>query len=147
MAVPAHDDRDFDFAKKYNLPIKQVIDGKDIYEFAHTGNGHLINSGQFDGHTNEEAKILIAKALEKSGAGKMKVNFRIRDWGISRQRFWGCPIPMINCDVCGNIPVDLMDLPVELPIKIKIKKTGSPLKTLESFYKCKCPKCHGDASR
>jgi len=147
MAVPAHDDRDFDFAKKYNLPIKQVIDGKDIDEFAHTGNGNLINSGQFDGHNNEEAKKLIAEALEKIGSGKMKVNFRIRDWGISRQRFWGCPIPMINCDDCGNIPVDLKDLPVELPKNIKIEKTGSPLKTLESFYKCKCPKCHGDATR
>jgi len=147
MAVPAHDDRDFDFAKKYNLPIKQVINGKDINEFAHTGNGNLINSGEFNGHTNEEAKILIAEALEKIGAGKMKVNFRIRDWGISRQRFWGCPIPMINCDVCGNIPVDVKDLPVELPKKIKIEKTGSPLKTLESFYKCKCPKCNGDATR
>lgn len=147
MAVPAHDERDFDFAKKYNLPIKQVIvehdskekrDGK--LEKAFTGFGDLINSEDFDGLGSMEAKEHIVNALEVKGKGKKTVQYRLRDWLISRQRYWGTPIPIIYCDDCGAIPVSERDLPVKLPKKVEFGK-GNPLLTNESFVKTKCPKC------
>jgi len=147
MAVPAHDERDYEFAKKYNLAIKQVIEGGDINDKAFTGDGKLIQSDEFNGLLNEDAKKFIPEKLESINKGKKKINFRLRDWGISRQRFWGCPIPMINCNKCGDVPVNLEDLPIKLPENIEIDNTGSPLKKMESFLKCKCPRCGLDAVR
>ena len=148
MAVPAHDDRDFDFAKKYNLPIVKVIDNKDFKDGeAYIGNGNLVNSGEFDGLSNNEAAEKITEKMESLNKGNKKIQYRIRDWGISRQRFWGCPIPMIKCDDCGDVPENEENLPVKLPEKITIDKSGSPLNKLKSFYDCKCPICGKSAKR
>ena len=147
MAVPAHDERDYQFAKKYNLPIKQVIKGGDLKKEAFVGEGELIDSGEFDGKPSIAAKELITKKLENIKKGKRKVNFRLRDWGVSRQRFWGCPIPMIQCKKCGDVPAKEEDLPIKLPENISIDSSGSPLKKMESFYQCNCPNCGAKAKR
>lgn len=154
MAVPAHDERDFTFATKYQLPIKQVImplDKNDILETplqrAYTEKGILINSLGFDGLNFDQAFAQIAKFLEDKGQSKIKTNFRLRDWGISRQRYWGCPIPIIHCDTCGDEAVPDKDLPVILPENIIPDGMGSPLAKMSEFYTTKCPKCNGEAKR
>ncbi len=145
MAVPAHDERDFKFAKKYGIPIKQVIEG-DISKSAFVGSGKLINSGKFDGIENEEAKKNITAELEKKKLGKSVINYRLRDWLISRQRYWGTPIPMIECSHCGSVPVPEKDLPVKLPDSVKFGK-GNPLETDEKWISVKCPVCGKPARR
>lgn len=154
MAVPAHDSRDFAFAKKYGLPIKPVIQNPenplnaDTMEDAYTGSGTLINSGDFTGLSNEEAKEAIAEYAEKQGFGKRTVNFRIRDWGISRQRYWGCPIPIIHCDACGEVPVPEKSLPVILPTDVDFHgDSRSPLSAMPEFLDAACPRCGRKAHR
>jgi len=152
MSVPAHDQRDFEFAQKYGLPIKQVIkpiDGElpDQLEAAFVDKGVLVDSGQFTALTSQEAFVAIAQYLESRGRGKRKVNYRLRDWGVSRQRYWGCPIPMIECSDCGTVPVSEADLPVLLPEEVVLEGTGSPLKRDPNFYQVKCPECGKDAQR
>jgi leucyl-tRNA synthetase len=145
MAVPAHDQRDFEFAKKYGIKIKQVIEG-DISKSAFIGSGKLINSDKFNGLENEEAKKKITEELEKKKLGKSIVNYRLRDWLISRQRYWGTPIPVIECSECGSVPVPEKDLPVKLPENIKFGK-GNPLETDEKWINVKCPVCGKSARR
>ena len=151
MAVPAHDERDFEFATKYNLPIERVImpaDEKEDGALPFTGNGKLVNSGKFDGLSVEEGKKAILEALKAENKGDFKVNYRLRDWLISRQRYWGTPIPMIHCPKCGTVPVPEEDLPVELPYDVDFKPDGiSPLAKSESFVNVKCPCCGADAKR
>ncbi len=154
MAVPAHDQRDFEFAKKYRLPVTVVVqpESEDLdpatLAEAYEGAGILTGSGQFDGIFSEDAKLAITAFAEKKGFGRAKTTYRLRDWGISRQRYWGTPIPMIYCDTCGERPVPANDLPVILPTDAKPDKTGrSPLHTLEAFYRTTCPACGGDARR
>lgn len=151
MAVPAHDQRDFEFAKKYDLPIEQVIkptSGEwDFSKSAFTEAGVLINSEQFSHLTSEEGCKAINDALEKSNKGQRKINFRLRDWSISRQRYWGTPIPIINCPQCGPQPVPEKDLPVVLPEKIEFTGVASPLKNMPEFYKTTCPHCNEPAER
>ncbi len=146
MAVPAHDQRDFDFAKKYGIDIKEVISGGEIKKNAYTDKGKLINSGEFDGIESDEAKKKITKLLRKKKLGGEVINYRLRDWLVSRQRYWGAPIPIINCEKCGEVSVPEKDLPVELPDKVKFGK-GNPLDSAEKWKKVKCPKCGGDAKR
>ncbi|WP_404988741.1 leucine--tRNA ligase [Clostridium culturomicium] len=146
MAVPAHDDRDFAFATKYNLPIERVIEGGEGLPF--TEFGPLVNSGKFDGLIGEEAKDAIVEELAKDGLGKKQVNYRLRDWLISRQRYWGAPIPMIHCKKCGTVPVPMENLPVELPYDVDFAPDGkSPLAKSEEFMNTTCPKCGGHAHR
>jgi len=153
MAVPTHDQRDFEFARKYNITLKVVIqpeaellDPATMTE-AFTEPGRMINSGEFDGVSSLAAKELIADWLEKNGHGKKTVNYRLRDWGISRQRYWGNPIPVIYCDVCGTVPVPVKDLPVVLPLDIAFTGDGgSPLAKVDSFVQVSCPLC-GKAAR
>ncbi|HPX91305.1 MAG TPA: leucine--tRNA ligase [Spirochaetota bacterium] len=154
MAVPAHDVRDFAFAKKYGLPIKIVIDRPDsplrLEEMtdAYTDEGICVNSGQFSGLKNKEAIEKIAEFAEKNGIGERTVNYRLRDWGISRQRYWGCPIPIIYCEKCGAVPVPEKDLPVVLPTEVDFKGDAqSPLTKMPEFYEVKCPSCGGKARR
>ncbi len=154
MAVPAHDQRDFEFARQYGLPIKVVIqpEGEELspktMQEAHEGPGRLVNSGQFDGMPNEEAKKAIVEYLQSQGLGEEKVTYRLRDWGISRQRYWGAPIPMIHCEKCGVVPVPREDLPVVLPTDARLDSQGrSPLPSLESFWSTTCPRCGGPARR
>ncbi len=150
MAVPAHDDRDFEFSQKYQLPIQQVIKSNEYDGTkAFIGTGNLINSNEFNNLSSEEAKNSITEKLEALGAGKKRIQFRLRDWGISRQRYWGCPIPMIYCKDCGDVPVKEKDLPVTLPVDIKMNASeiGSPLNNMSEFYSCICPKCGKDAKR
>ena len=150
MAVPAHDDRDFEFSKKYQLPIKQVIESIDYDKSkAFIGTGNLINSGEFTGLSSKESTNTISDKLESLGKGKKRIQFRLRDWGISRQRYWGCPIPMINCGDCGDVPVKENELPVTLPenIIMNASEVGSPLNKMPEFYSCICPKCGKDAKR
>jgi len=153
MGVPAHDQRDYEFAKKYEISIKVVIDpiGIEIEKpekmtHAYTEKGNLINSGNFNGINNEEAKKKITEYLEKRKLGKKVVQFKLRDWLISRQRYWGTPIPVVYCDKCGIVPVNEKDLPVELPKEVKFGK-GNPLLTNEKWIKIECPKCRGLARR
>ena len=152
MAVPAHDQRDWEFAQKYDLPIKQVIKpaddtGVDLTQGAFTEKGILFESGEFDGLDFQQSFDAIAKNLEESGKGKVKINYRLRDWGVSRQRYWGAPIPIINCDGCGAQPVPESDLPVVLPEDVSMEGVGSPIKKLPEFYQTTCPKCGGKAER
>ena len=154
MAVPAHDQRDFEFARKYGMDVVVVIQpqGESLEPSAMTeayvDEGVLVRSGPFDGTNNLEALGAIADYLEEKGLGKRAVNFRLRDWGISRQRFWGAPIPIVYCDACGVVPVSERDLPVVLPENAKLLKGGrSPLPNLESFIKTSCPKCGNAEAR
>ena len=150
MAVPAHDQRDWDFATKYNVPIIEVIKGEnsDITKQAYEDEGILVNSGQFDGTKSTEAFNIVSEWVEKQGFGKKTVNFKLKDWLISRQRYWGTPIPMIHCKKCGIVPVAEKDLPVALPEDVEFTGEGeSPLKSNEAFVNVKCPKCGIDAKR
>ena len=142
MAVPAHDQRDWEFAKKYDIEIKQVIDNEkaDVKERAYTESGKMINSGSFNNIDSEKAKEEITKWLGENKKARKVVNFKLRDWLISRQRYWGTPIPVIYCEKCGIVPVTEKDLPVELPEKVKFGK-GNPLETNEKWIDVKCPKC------
>ncbi|MFH2061003.1 MAG: leucine--tRNA ligase [Pseudomonadota bacterium] len=155
MSVPAGDQRDFDFAKKYNLDIIPVVqpegvllDGNTMEE-AFTGEGFLINSGEFNGLDNKKGMEVITGWLEKQGRGKKTISYRLRDWGISRQRYWGTPIPVIHCPDCGVVPVPESDLPIRLPEEVNLlEKGGSPLSTLDYFAKTTCPACgRKDAKR
>ena len=153
MGVPAHDQRDFVFARQYELPVQQVIipHGSDEHAFEGgpwTGAGVLIHSGSFDGLSSVEAKGAISEAAEGQGWGRAKVQFRLRDWLISRQRYWGCPIPVIHCESCGVVPVPAEQLPVELPVGANLEgKGGSPLAQLESWVNVPCPSCGKAAKR
>ena len=152
MAVPAHDQRDFEFAQKYGLSLKQVIqpaDGSDIdlTEKAYTDKGVCVNSGQFDGMDFQTALNAIAEHLEGQAKGSKQVNYRLRDWGVSRQRYWGTPIPMVNCPNCGEVTVPEDQLPVVLPTDIEFDGVGSPIKKMPEFYETTCPKCGGKAER
>lgn len=151
MCVPAHDQRDWEFAEKYHLPLKQVImpEGSkhDFKKSAFTGEGVLIHSGEFDGLLSTLAIKTIGEQLEAQKLGKMTVNYRLRDWGISRQRYWGTPIPMIHCEECGIVPVPESDLPVLLPDDVDFSVSGSPLAACAKFTQVQCPKCQQDATR
>ncbi len=153
MSVPAHDQRDYEFAKKYGLPIKQVIfptadEACDIDNRAFTEKGVLQNSGQFDGKTSVQAFDAIAEFLSSQGKGEKQINYRLRDWGVSRQRYWGTPIPIINCDKCGSVAVPEDQLPVVLPEDAAFgDDVGSPIKKMPEFYETSCPTCSGDAIR
>ncbi|MDP3150085.1 MAG: leucine--tRNA ligase [Ignavibacteria bacterium] len=153
MAVPAHDERDFEFATKFSLPIRKVIlqDGtneSDELKEAFTETGTMVNSGQFNGLRSDEGKQKVIEYLEANDYGRRKINFRLRDWLISRQRYWGTPIPVIHCDNCGEVLVEEKDLPVELPYDVDFKSQGvSPLARNEKFINIKCPKCGADAKR
>ena len=151
MAVPGHDERDWEFAKKHGLPIRQVIapeDGSeiDIDEAVFVERGVLVNSGKYDGMDYETACNAIADYFEESGRGRRAINYRLRDWGVSRQRYWGAPIPIIYCDDCDAVPVPEADLPVVLPEDVEFTGHGSPLKDMPEFYEASCPKC-GKAAR
>ena len=157
MAVPAHDERDFEFANKFNLSIKQVIDAKgaddadysatEWQEWYGSKEGKLVNSGEFDGLEFQAAFDAFLAKLEPQGLANSKVQFRLRDWGVSRQRYWGCPIPMINCDTCGQVTVPEDQLPVVLPTDVVPDGSGNPLNKMPEFYETKCPCCGGDARR
>ncbi|QUH26755.1 leucine--tRNA ligase [Serpentinicella alkaliphila] len=154
MAVPAHDQRDLDFANKYNLEVIPVIKPEDaddsfkITNEAYTNSGIMINSEEFNGVNSDEAFSKIAEKIEKLGAGKRTSSFRLRDWLLSRQRYWGTPIPMVYCEKCGTVPIKEEDLPVELPIDVKFTGKGlSPLTTSETFMYTACPKCGEKAKR
>ncbi len=152
MAVPGHDARDWEFAKKHDLPIVQVIapeDGSkiDIGEAVFVDHGVLVNSGEYNGMDFDTAFSAIADHMEKSGRGKRTVNYRLRDWGVSRQRYWGTPIPIIYCDDCDAVPVPEDQLPVVLPEDVELTGVGSPLKDIPEFYETTCPKCGKDARR
>ena len=153
MAVPGHDERDFEFAKKFALPIKKVIlePGTDVdveLQEAYTGTGKMVFSDEFNGLDSEIGKQRIIEYLEMRDFGKRKINYRLRDWLISRQRYWGTPIPVIHCPDCGTVPVDEKDLPVTLPYEVEFKHSGeSPLTTNPDFINVKCPRCSSDAKR
>ncbi|MDQ3028342.1 MAG: leucine--tRNA ligase, partial [Pseudomonadota bacterium] len=153
MAVPGHDERDFAFAKKYGLPIAQVIDvdgqeySLDEWEPWYEAPGRNVNSGAYDGLAQKDSIDAVAAALEKAGLGAKRVQYRLRDWGISRQRYWGTPIPIVKCPKCGDVGVPDNQLPVVLPENLVPDGTGSPLAKTPSFYETKCPKCAGAAKR
>ena len=153
MGVPAHDTRDFQFAKTYDLPLKVVIlpeggNAGETLEAAYTEGGTMVNSGEFDGMASTEGKTAIIEYAEKQGYGKARVQYRLRDWLISRQRYWGTPIPIIHCPSCGAVPVPDEDLPVRLPEDVEFSgRGGSPLAKLETWVNVKCPSCGEDAKR
>jgi len=150
MCVPAHDQRDYEFAQKYNLPIKVVVKPKDSElpeGKAYKDPGILINSGPFDGMDSERAKIEITQWLKEKGLADFKITYRLRDWNISRQRYWGTPIPIIYCPSCGTVPVPEDQLPVLLPEKVEITGHGNPLEKVEDWVNTTCPKCGGPARR
>ncbi len=153
MAVPAHDQRDYEFAQQYGLPVRQVIyplddaPAADVSKAAFTDKGILKHSGEFDGLDSRQAFDAIAACLEKQGKGHRTVHFRLRDWGVSRQRYWGCPIPVINCPQCGAVPVPEDQLPVELPRDVVLEGAGSPLKKDRDFMAAACPECGAAAER
>ena len=150
MAVPAHDERDYEFATKYNLPIKRVIKGAEGVDdkLPFTEYGVLVNSEEFDGVKSEDARKKIVEKLEKDGKGSLKINYRLRDWLVSRQRYWGAPIPVIHCEHCGIVPVPEEDLPVLLPYNVEFTPDGeSPLKKSQEFMNTTCPKCGAPAKR
>ena len=151
MAVPAHDQRDYDFAKKFGIDIIQVIKGGDIEKEAYTGDGDMINSDFLNGYTNKKDSIKrMLEELEKKGIGKAGVQYKMKDWAFNRQRYWGEPIPIVHCPTCGDVAVPYEELPLRLP-KIDDFQPGedgqSPLAKIDSFVNCKCPKCGGDAKR
>ncbi|MCR8683982.1 leucine--tRNA ligase [Campylobacter ureolyticus] len=150
MAVPAHDERDYEFASKFNLVIKQSIkpqDGKYDSSKAFVDDGILVNSDEFTGLKSKDAREKIIAKFENLGIGKKVENFKLRDWGVSRQRYWGAPIPMIHCKTCGLVPEALENLPVTLPEDIKITGEGNPLDKHPTWKRCSCPKCHKEAVR
>jgi leucyl-tRNA synthetase len=153
MAVPAHDERDFEFARKYDLPVKAVVRtsaGDEVgqeWQAAYGEHGQLINSAEFDGLDFAGAFDAIEAALIRKDLGKSRTQFRLRDWGISRQRYWGCPIPIIHCPSCGDVPVPQEQLPVTLPENVVPDGAGSPLARMPEFYECTCPKCGAAAKR
>ncbi len=149
MAVPAHDERDYEFAVKYNLPIKQVIKPKKDIQIkgAFCEDGILINSEEFNSLQSKDAREKIINFFEKKGIGKKEINYKLRDWGVSRQRYWGAPIPFVHCSKCGLVPEKLENLPVTLPEDVQITGEGNPLENHSTWKYCKCPKCGGDAVR
>ena len=155
MAVPAHDERDFAFAHRYGLPVRTVIRSThDVYTEvaepwidAYAEHGRLVNSNQYDGLDFQSATDAIAADLAAKNLGQKRVQYRLRDWGISRQRYWGCPIPLVRCESCGDVPVPDAQLPVILPEEVEITGRGSPLAKMPSFYECTCPRCGGPARR
>jgi leucyl-tRNA synthetase len=153
MAVPAHDRRDYEFARKNHIAIRQVIfpavgtPGAGLSREAFVEKGILGDSGEFTGLASDAAFVAIADWLERNGKGRRQVNYRLRDWGVSRQRYWGCPIPVINCATCGPVPVPAEDLPVTLPTEVEIDASGSPLKKMAAFIETSCPRCGGKAER
>ncbi len=152
MAVPAHDQRDFEFAKKYGLPIKVVIqpEGKELnveeMTEAYEGEGILVNSDKFSGMKSNEARVALIKFFEEQGIGGKAIEYKMRDWLVSRQRYWGTPIPILYCENCGIVPVPEQDLPVMLPRDVRFGE-GNPLESNKSFVEAKCPRCHGNARR
>jgi leucyl-tRNA synthetase len=148
MSVPAHDERDYEFAKKYAIAIKQVInENASIDKNAIIDKGVLFNSGEFDGMDFDQAFNGITKTLTDKNLGRKKTNYRLRDWGVSRQRYWGCPIPIINCSSCGAVAVPEADLPIVLPEEVSFDGVGSPIKKMPEFYQTTCPKCGKAAQR
>jgi leucyl-tRNA synthetase len=152
MAVPAHDQRDFEFAKKYHLPIKQVVVPEnethwDLNLGAFTGTGELIDSFEFTGMSSEEGGPAIIEKLTSLSMGKKQIHYRLRDWSISRQRYWGAPVPIIYCETCGTVPVPENELPVVLPEDVQFEGVASPLKSIDAFYHTTCPNCRGPAVR
>ena len=151
MSVPAHDQRDYEFAKKYDISVLDVISDEngrvDTNTKAYVEKGILINSGEFDGLNFDQAFTAISKKLSSLRMGKLKTNYRLRDWGVSRQRYWGCPIPIINCPSCGSVAEKIENLPVRLPENVTIDGVGSPLKKMPDFYNVSCPQCGAQAER
>lgn len=147
MSVPAHDERDFEFAKKYSLPIKAVIKHSDDDVLPMIEHGILFDSAEFNGLNFEQSSDAISSALSAKNLGKKRTQYRLRDWGVSRQRYWGCPIPIVHCASCGEVPVPLAQLPVVLPEDVKMDGVGSPIKKDPCFYETTCPICNGKATR
>jgi leucyl-tRNA synthetase len=150
MAVPAHDDRDFDFALKYDLPIHAVIkpsEGEVDLSSAFTDTGMMFNSAQFDGLNSKEAQSKVIEYFESEEIGQKTTNYKLKDWGVSRQRYWGAPIPFVHCDSCGLVMEKKENLPIALPHDIEITGEGNPLEKHPTWKHCKCPKCGEDAIR
>ena len=154
FGCPAHDQRDLDFANAYDLPVLPVVlpDGEDpadftVSETAYTGPGRLFNSADWDGLSVEDGKHIAISALEGFGSGTRQTTYRLRDWGVSRQRYWGCPIPIIHCDSCGLVPVPDADLPVTLPEDVTFDTPGNPLSNHPTWKHTTCPSCGGEAIR